>query len=148
MPMRRRRNQDFDLILIRSWVPPLAAVLFATLAACSGSEDNGPAAAEAPPADGTVAGCRGSYEGHFSGNVTGAMTGSLDDSGNFTVNATTAGSGETATGTDVVQRNTEFAFAVGPYAIRGTFDLSSCTATGTWAEGFNRGDWSMSRVGG
>ncbi len=146
--MRRSRNHGSDSGFARSRTLSVVAVLLSTLAACSGSDAGSDGPTEAPPADGTVAGCRGSYEGTFAGDASGTMTGSLDSGGTFTINATTAGSGDTATGSDLVQANTEFAFAVGAYAIRGTFDLSNCTVTGTWAEGFDRGTWSMARVGG
>ena len=150
--MRRSPNPAFCFGFVRSWTVTLVVALLPTLAACSDSSSEGDDPEPAPAADGTVAGCRGSYEGSFvenvNGTLTGTLTGTLDAGGTLTLNATTAASGETDTGSDVVQAGVEFAFAVGPYAMRGTFNLATCTVAGTWAEGFNRGDWSLSRVGG
>jgi hypothetical protein len=125
------------------------AALVALGAACGGGgSDKETGLPDAPPADGTVAGCRGSYEGTFEGDASGTMTGSFDGAGNLQLSMATTETGYTGAGSTVVQGSAEFVLAVGAYQVRGTFDLTTCAASGTWAQGRDRGTWTLTRVSG
>ncbi len=132
---------------VRRRTAALALAAPLVLTGCGGSEDDDPVE-EAPPADGTVVGCRGTYAGDFSGGLSGTLTASLDESGNLSISAITSETGDADAGAGVIQPGREFVFPVGPYQIRGTFDLTACAVSGTWAAGFERGSWSLARTGG